>query len=104
MIVAKAAGAAPGSAVLHLHPRNTGAHAIGAPPSLDGTDRLEVPLVRVDDELERLGAAPERAAVLWGDVEGDAPQVLDAPAGLLARPEPVAFQFHPGPSTAAGQA
>src|SRR5947207_12304988 len=37
VIVAKAGGAAPGNAVLHLHPRNTGAHAIGAPPSVDGT-------------------------------------------------------------------
>src|SRR6516164_2114420 len=29
VVVPKAAGAAPGAAVLHLHPRNTGAHAIG---------------------------------------------------------------------------
>src|SRR5215510_1722775 len=65
VIVAKAAGARPGSAVLHLHPRNTGAHAIGAPPSLDGTARLEVPLVRVDDELERVGGAPESVALVW---------------------------------------
>src|SRR6516225_8996902 len=36
VIVPKAAGAAPGVAVLHLHPRNTGAHAIGEPPSVDG--------------------------------------------------------------------
>src|SRR6516165_7693109 len=53
--VPKAAGAAPGVAVLHLHPRNTGAHAIGEPPSVDGQARLDVPVVRVDDELERLG-------------------------------------------------
>src|SRR5258707_4981438 len=46
MIVAKAAGAAPGSAVLHLHPRNTGAHAIGAPPSLHGTAPLQLPRAR----------------------------------------------------------
>ena len=30
----------------YLHPRNKGAHAIGAPPSDDGLDRLEVPVVR----------------------------------------------------------
>jgi FkbM family methyltransferase len=96
MIVAKAAGAAPGSAVLHLHPRNTGAHAIGAPPSVDGTARLEVPLVRVDDELERLGVAPESVALVWVDVEGYEPQVLDGLAGLMARAVPIAFEFTPG--------
>jgi FkbM family methyltransferase len=95
MIVAKAAGAAPGSAVLHLHPRNTGAHAIGAPPSVDGTARLEVPLVRVDDELDRLGVAPESVALVWVDAEGYEPQVLDGLAGLMARAVPIAFEFNP---------
>ncbi len=51
-VVPKAAGAASGTAVLHLHPRNSGAHAIGAPPSVDGRDQLAVPMVRVEDELE----------------------------------------------------
>ena len=37
-VVPKAAGAAAGSAMLHLHPRNTGAHAIDVPPSNDGRD------------------------------------------------------------------
>src|SRR4029450_10459678 len=41
--VPKAAAAAPGAAVLHLHPRNTGAHAIGEPPSIDGQARIDVP-------------------------------------------------------------
>jgi len=95
VIVAKAAGTAPGSAVLHLHPRNTGAHAIGAPPSLDGTARLEVPLVRVDDELEHLGVAPESVALVWVDVEGYEPQVLEGLTGLMARGVPIAFEFNP---------
>ena len=77
VIVAKAAGAAPSNAVLHLHPRNKGAHAIGTPPSVDGTACLDVPVVRVDDELERLGVALENVGLVWIDVEGYEPQVFD---------------------------
>ena len=47
IVVRKAAGATAGNALLHLHPRNTGAHAIGSPPSLDGQVSLEVPMVRL---------------------------------------------------------
>src|SRR6266567_3431847 len=65
VVVPKAAGAAPGAAVLHLHPRNTGAHAIGEPPSVDGQARLDVPVVRVDDELERLGVPLETVGRAW---------------------------------------
>jgi len=65
VIVPKAAGAAPGTAVLHLHPRNTGAHAIGEPPSVDGQARLDVPVVRVDDELARLGVPLEAVGLAW---------------------------------------
>lgn len=95
VIVPKAAGATVGSAVLHLHPRNTGAHAIGEPPSLDGTARLEVPVVRVEDELERLGVPLERVALAWVDVEGYEPQVLDGLASLMARAVPISFEFTP---------
>src|SRR5215471_13332268 len=59
-IVPKAAGDRPGTAVLHLHPRNTGAHAIGAPPSVDGQGHLDVPVVRVEDELAALGVAADK--------------------------------------------
>jgi FkbM family methyltransferase len=95
VIVPKAAGAAPGSAVLHLHPRNTGAHAIGEPPSVDGTAQIEVPVVRVDHELERLGVSLESVALAWVDVEGYEPQVLDGLAALMARAVPISFEFTP---------
>jgi FkbM family methyltransferase len=94
-IVPKAAGDRPGTAVLHLHPRNTGAHAIGAPPSVDGLDRLDVPLVRVEDELIAQGIAPGRIGLIWVDVEGYEPQVLDGLTGLIARRTPIAFEFTP---------
>src|SRR5260370_39285156 len=70
VIVPKAAGAAPGTAVLHLHPRNAGAHAIGEPPSLDGQARLGVPLVRVDAQLARLGGPLQAAGPAGIEVEG----------------------------------
>ena len=95
VVVRKAAGAATGSAVLHLHPRNTGAHAIGAPPSVDGQASLSVPVVRVEDELDALGVPPEKVGLLWIDVEGYEPQVLDGLASLIAHSVPIAFEFTP---------
>jgi len=95
VVVPKAAGAAPGTAVLHLHPRNTGAHAIGTPPSVDGRDRLDVPIVRVEDELDALGVAPDRIGLIWVDVEGYEAHALDGLAGLIACSVPIVFEFTP---------
>ena len=83
-IVPKAAGEAAATAVLHLHPRNKGAHAIGAPPSDDGRERLDVPVVRVEDALGELGLSAERLGLIWIDVEGHEPQVMRG-LGALAR-------------------
>ena len=77
VVVPKAAGDRPGTAVLHLHPRNTGAHSVNAPPSDDGQSRLEVPIVRVEDELNALAVAPDKIGLVWIDVEGYEPQALD---------------------------
>jgi FkbM family methyltransferase len=104
IIVAKAAGAAAGNAVLHLHPRNTGAHAIGAPPSIDGTTRIEVPVVRVDDELASLGVPLGNVGLAWVDVEGYEPQVLDGLAKLMTRSVPISFEFTPRRYSAASKA
>jgi len=95
VVVPKAAGAAPGTAVLHLHPRNTGAHAIGTPPSVDGRDRLDVPIVRVEDELNALGVAPDRIGLIWVDGEGYEAHALDGLAGLIACSVPIVFEFTP---------
>jgi FkbM family methyltransferase len=95
VIVPKAAGAAPNSGVLHLHPRNTGAHSVDAPPSIDGQAFLKVPIVRVDSELEQLGVVLDQVGLIWVDVEGYEPQVLDGLAGLIARSIPIAFEFTP---------
>ncbi len=95
IVVPKAAGAAPGIGELHLHPRNTGAHAIDEPPSVDGLASLSVPVARVDDELEALGLAFDMIGLVWVDVEGYEPQVLDGLERLIARSVPIAFEFTP---------
>jgi FkbM family methyltransferase len=95
IVVRKAAGAAAGNAVLHLHPRNTGAHTIGSPPSLDGERALEVPMVRLDEELAALGIAAADIGLIWIDAEGYEPQVLDGLAALLPHAVPLAFEFTP---------
>src|SRR5262249_26579066 len=92
VVVPKAAGAAPGAAVLHLHPRNTGAHAIGEPPSVDGQARLDVPVVRGADGLERLGVPLEAVGPAS---RANEPQVLDGLAKLMARAVPITFEFTP---------
>src|SRR5262249_40023589 len=58
VVVAKALGEQAGQALMHLHPRNKGAHAIGAAPSVDGLARVEVPLVRLDAALADAGVTP----------------------------------------------
>ena len=94
-VVRKAAGAAAGEAVLHLHPRNTGAHSIDVPPSIDGQSSLSVSVVRVEDELAARGVSPSEVALVWVDVEGYEPQVLQGLAGLMAHAVPLAFEFTP---------
>lgn len=94
-VVQKAAGALSGSAVLHLHPRNKGAHALDAPPSVDGRDAVTVAVVRVDEALAELGIAPEQVGLVWIDAEGYEPQVLLGLGHLLERAVPIAFEFNP---------
>ena len=94
-VVQKAAGSSAGNASLHLHPRNTGAHTIGAPPSIDGRDRIEVPIVRVGDELQLLGIQPAQVGLVWVDVEGYEAHVLEGLASLIAESVPIVFEFTP---------
>jgi methyltransferase FkbM-like protein len=54
-----------------------------------------VPVVRVDDELQKLGVTPDRIGLVWVDVEGYEPQVLDGLDALMARSVPIAFEFTP---------
>lgn len=93
-VVARALGKAEGTATLHLHPRNKGAHAIGAAPSLDGTESVRVPVERLDAALERLAVSPERIGLVWIDVEGAELDVLMGLGGLIGR-VPLAIEYSP---------
>jgi FkbM family methyltransferase len=101
VVIDAAAGDAAGVATLHLHPRNKGGHAIGTAPSDDGLERLDVPLVRVEDELRRLAIAPADVGLVWMDVEGYEPQAVAGLGAVLGRP--LAFEFSPARYGAAGK-
>jgi FkbM family methyltransferase len=95
VVVHKAAGSKSASGTLHLHPRNTGAHAMEVPPAIDADRQLEVPVVRVEDELAALEIALEKIGLVWIDVEGYEPQVLAGLKALMARSIPITFEFTP---------
>jgi len=94
-VVRKAAGARSGSGTLHLHPRNTGAHAMDLPPAIDANRALEVQIVRVEDELAALAIPLEQVGLVWIDVEGYEPQVLEGLEALMAHSVPITFEFTP---------
>jgi FkbM family methyltransferase len=94
-VVERAVGERAGVAVLHLHPRNKGHHTIGTPPSYDGQERIEVPLVRLDAALAEAGIAAEEIGLLWIDVEGYEPQVLHGLGSLIERAVPLAIEYAP---------
>ncbi len=94
-VVAKAVGEAAGSATLHLHPRNKGAHAIGVPPSDDGIERITVPVVRLDEALGEIAPASEQLGLIWIDAEGYEPQIIRGLGRLLESRVPLAFEFAP---------
>jgi FkbM family methyltransferase len=95
VVVPKAAGAAAGRAVLHLHPRNKGAHAIGFSPTEDGFDRVDVAVVRVADALRELGVGAGDIGLVWMDVEGYEPQALEGLGEILMRAVPIVFEISP---------
>jgi len=45
--------------------------------------------------LAALGISPSEVGLVWVDVEGYEPQVLDGLAGLMARSVPLTFEFTP---------
>jgi FkbM family methyltransferase len=93
-VVTKAVGAADGTAVLHLHPRNKGAHAVGAAPSLDGRERIEVSVCRLDTALRASGIMPDQIGLIWIDVEGSELAVVRGLGDYLGR-APLAVEYAP---------
>ena len=95
VVARKAAGARSGSGMLHLHPRNTGAHAMEVSPAIDADRALEVPVARVEDELAALEIPLEKVGLVWIDAEGYEPQVLEGLKALMAHVVPITFEFTP---------
>jgi FkbM family methyltransferase len=93
-IVPKALGAQAGSATLHLHPRNKGAHSLRWNPSYDGQSQIEVPVVRLDEMLKQEAIAPEQIGVIWIDTEGFEPQVVQGLGDFLGR-VPLLIEYAP---------
>ena len=95
LVVEKAAGAAAGRAVMHLHPRNKGAHAIRFAPTDDSQDEIEIAVVRPDEVLSDLGVAPADVGLVWMDTEGYEPHALVGLGEIVTRSVPIAFEFFP---------
>src|SRR5262249_60775494 len=78
-----------------LLPATPGAQRRGGARSGGGRAGLAVPVVGVDDDLERLGVPLDTVGLAWVDVEGYEPQVLDGLAKLMGRAVPITFEFTP---------
>lgn len=103
-IVTKAIGDATGTAVLHIHPRNKGQHALGANLSHDGQDSVPVDVVRLDEALAQAGVAPEQVGLVWIDVEGHEPQAVRGLGRYLDAAVPLALEYTPNRYSAASRA
>lgn len=88
----KALGNAVGLATLHLHPRNKAAHSIALRPSYDGTQSIQVPLGRLDQELAPMPA--DEIGLVWIDVEGFEPEVIEGLGDYLGS-VPLAVEYAP---------
>lgn len=74
-----AVGAAQGEAVFHRHATNHGRHSLVQPSDPEAVaNSIRVPVVRLSDLLE-----PGRAFVLFADVEGYEPQLLEGAGEAL---------------------
>jgi FkbM family methyltransferase len=97
--VAQAAlGEREGRAVLHLHPRNKGAHSIGGLPSPDATARVEVTVTPLAAALAAHGIAAEQVGLIWIDVEGSELAVVRGLGDCLGR-VPLVLEYDPGRPT-----
>ena len=94
MLIEAAVGDRAGSAVLYLHPRNAGHHTVGAPPSIDGIERVDVSILRLDAILQQEAIAAERVGLVWIDVEGLEPAAV-AGLGAFIGKVPLVIEFAP---------
>jgi FkbM family methyltransferase len=86
-----AAGAAPGTARLHIDEINRGAHSVlrrELPLS------VEVPMVRLDDIVKNDGLDRRLIGIVWTDVEGSEPECVAGMPELLAASVPLVLEFN----------
>jgi FkbM family methyltransferase len=93
-VMEAALGDREGHAVLYLHPRNKGAHAIGAIPSRDATESVEVPMTRLATALAANGVAPAQVGLVWIDVEGSELAVVHGLGDILGQ-APLVLEYAP---------
>ncbi len=105
-----AVSATEGELTMLLDPGNSGGHevlATGADspePSPEGSvERLTVPAVTLDAELERLGLDAREVGLWWIDVQGHEAAVLAGGSTLLAAGVPVVCEFDPEMLRRAGE-
>lgn len=89
-----AVGAAAGSAALHLHPRNKGAHSIAIIPTHDSSETVEVEVKALGETLAGLGLSAGDVGLIWIDAEGAEPDVVDGMVDLLGR-VPLVLEYTP---------
>ncbi len=92
-LIEGAAGAGPGEVEIGLSDTNSGGHSI---LSVGAGRRLSAPVDAVDAYLARGGVSPDDIGMLWIDVEGFEPQVIEGAAGVLAAGPPLVLEFNGG--------
>ena len=94
VVVEAALGDREGRAILHLHPRNKGAHAIGVAPSVDGTQSIDVPMIRLATALQSNAISAAQIGLVWIDVEGLERDVVAGLGDYLGQ-VPLALEYAP---------
>jgi FkbM family methyltransferase len=93
-VVQVAAGAARDKLELALDAVNSGGHSLVVPKG-PSSARLVVEVVPVDEILARLAIHAAEVGLLWIDVEGFEPEVVEGAKSLLATCPPLVLEFNP---------
>lgn len=90
-IFAGAAGAAAGAVELGLSRTNAGAHSILA---VEAETKIAASVDTVDAYLARSGVPADEVGMVWIDVEGFEPRVVEGASGVLAAGPPLVLEFN----------
>jgi FkbM family methyltransferase len=96
-VIPAAAGAAAGALVLRRDAGNSGGATLRAgnlPHRVES--EITVPVVAIDDLIDRGVIDPQTIGLIWMDAEGFEDEILSACTRLLSMRTPIAFEFTPG--------